>query len=121
MTLNHFELIEAIILAASETGAALLWKNPQGAGKVSRGKGAPVFMRWGVGPVEGGGLDLVGIRNSDGRFIMIDAKVGRDRLSEKQKKVIRWVQMRGGIAGEARSVEQALSLIKEKPRQVGET
>lgn len=112
MTLTHGQLLDAIILAASESGAALLWKNPQGAGKVSRGKGAPVFMRWGVGPVGGGGLDIIGLRN-DGVFVAIDAKVGRDRLSEKQKKVIRWVQMRGGIAGEARSVEQAMELIRD--------
>lgn len=115
MTLTHSELIDAIILAASESGEALLWKNPQGAGKVSRGKGSPVFMRWGVGPVGGGGLDIIGLRN-DGVFVAIDAKVGRDRLSDKQKLFIKWVTMRGGIAGEARSVEQALSLIKEKPR-----
>ena len=117
--MTHEELLNAIILAASETGAALLWKNPQGSGLVQRKGGKPVFMRWGVGPAEGGGLDLVGLRNSDGRFLMIDAKVGRDRLSEKQKKVIRWVQMRGGIAGEARSVEQALALINEKARLGG--
>lgn len=112
--MTHSELIDAIILAASESGAALLWTNPQGAGKVSRGKGAPVFMRWGVGPVGGGGLDICGLRNSDGRFVMIDAKVGNDRLSKAQKDVIRWVQMRGGIAGEARSVEQAMALIRAK-------
>lgn len=108
--MTHTELLDAIILAASESGAALLWKNNQGAGMVSRKGQKPTFMRWGVGPADGGGLDLVGLRH-DGVFIMIDAKVGRDKLSEKQKKVIRWVQMRGGIAGEARSVEQAMALI----------
>jgi hypothetical protein len=111
VTLTHSQLIEAIVLAASESGAALLWKNNQGSGMVTRKGQKPTFMRWGVGPTSGGGLDLVGLRNSDGRFIMIDAKVGRDKLSEAQLKVIKWVRMRGGIAGEARSVEQAMELI----------
>lgn len=110
--MTHSELLDAITLAASESGAALLWKNPQGSGKVARKSGPAVYMRWGVGPVGGGGLDLVGLRNSDGKFIMIDAKVGRDKLSADQKKVIRWVHMRNGIAGEARSVEQAMEIIR---------
>lgn len=110
--MKHGELLDAIIIEASELGLALLWKNSQGAGLVSRKGQKPVFMRWGVGPSSGGGLDLVGLRNSDGRFIMIDAKVGRDKLSEAQLKVIKWVTMRGGIAGEARSVEQAMEIIR---------
>lgn len=113
--MKHGELLDAIIIEASELGLALLWKNSQGAGLVSRKGQKPVFMRWGVGPSSGGGLDIIGLRN-DGVFVAIDAKVGRDRLSDKQKLFIKWVTMRGGIAGEARSVEQALSLIKEKPR-----
>lgn len=109
--MTHSELISAIILAASEQDLALLWKNPQGAGMVARKGQKPTFMRWGVGPACGGGLDIIGLRNSDGKFIAIDAKVGRDKLSEKQIKFIRWVTMRGGVAGEARSVEQAIELI----------
>ena len=109
--MTHSELISAIILAASEKDLALLWNNPQGAGMVARSGQKPTFMRWGLGPKEGGGLDIIGLRNSDGKFIAIDAKGGRDKLSEKQIKFIRWVTMRGGIAGEARSVEQAIELI----------
>lgn len=111
--MNHSELIDAIILTASESGAALLWKNPQGSGMVARKGQKPTFIRWGVGPASGGGLDIIGLRNSDGKFIAIDAKVGRDKLSEKQIKFIRWVTMRGGIAGEARSVEQAMEMLSD--------
>lgn len=110
--MNHTELISEIILAASEQNLALLWKNTSGAGFLRRKKGdTPVFIRFGVGPVGGGGLDIVGLRH-DGIFVMIDAKVGKDRLSKAQQDVIKWVRMRGGIAGEARSVEQAMALIK---------
>lgn len=109
--MTHSELVQAIILTAAEQNVALLWKNPQGSGMVARKGQNPTFIRWGVGPASGGGLDIIGLRNSDGKFIAIDAKVGRDKLSEKQIKFIRWVTMRGGIAGEARSVEQAIELI----------
>lgn len=112
--MTHSELMSAIILGTAHL--AILWDNPSGVARYKK-DGRTWSVLYGVGPKSktdgkgGGGLDLIGIRRSDGRFVAIDAKVGRDKLSASQLKFCRWVRMAGGIAGEARSVEDAIRLI----------
>ena len=112
--MTHGDLVSLIITECADI--AILWDNPSGVAKHKK-DGRTWVVPYGVGPKSktdgkhGGGLDLIGIRRSDGRFVAIDAKIGRDRLSEAQLKFCRWVRMAGGIAGEARSVEEARALI----------
>lgn len=112
--MTHDELLAAIIVECADI--AILWDNPSGVARYKK-DGRSWSVMYGVGPKSktngkgGGGLDLIGIRRSDGRFVAIDAKVGRDKLSASQLKFCRWVRMAGGIAGEARSVEDAIRLI----------
>lgn len=109
----HGELIDAIIQAASDAGHRL-FKNHSGVAKHTKmvdGKKKTWTVRYGVGPSDGGGHDLIGWTR-DGRFASIDAKVGRDKLSDEQKKWMRWVILGGGVSGEARSVEQALAILE---------
>jgi hypothetical protein len=116
--MTHAELIAAIILECADI--AILWDNPSGVARYKK-DGRTWCVPYGVGPKSktdgegGGGLDLIGIRRADGKFVAIDAKVGRDRLSASQLKFCRWVRLAGGIAGEARSVDEARRLIAGKP------
>ena len=109
----HSDLIDAIILEASNRNIARLFKNHSGVatyiGKKTKKRST---VRYGVGPKEGGGHDLLGWRMRDGKFVSIDAKVGRDELSESQIKWGKWVRAGNGIAGEARSVEEAMEMIE---------
>lgn len=110
---SHGELVDAIILAASASGLARLFKNQSGVARHhDKGTGKVHYTRYGVGPKGGGGHDLIGWR-MDGRFVSIDAKIGRDVMSEDQLKWQRWVIAGGGISGEARSVDDAMNLITE--------
>ena len=110
---RHGELVDAIIFAASESGLARLFKNHSGVAKYRNEKTGKVsHVPYGVGPKGGGGHDLIGWRMSDGKFVSIDAKVGRDELSDAQIKWGKWVMAGNGIAGEARSVEQAMEMIE---------
>lgn len=109
--MTHGELVDAILLAAPEHGARL-FKNASGMSRKKDGNGKVWTIRFGVGPVGGGGHDLIGWRMSDGRFISIDAKVGRDKLSPQQVKWMQWVIAGGGLSGEARSVEDAIAIIR---------
>jgi hypothetical protein len=106
---THGELINEIITGTAHIAA--LFRNPSGVAKHSK-DGKKWTVPYGVGPRGGGGHDLIGWRLSDARFVSIDAKVGRDRLSEAQIKWMRWVTAAGGLAGEARSVEDALAIIE---------
>ena len=106
--MTHGELVDEIRTGCADI--ACLFKNHSGVAKyVHKGKRSSV--RYGVGPDGGGGHDLIGWRISDGKFVSIDAKVGRDKLSDDQKKWMRWVIAGGGLSGEARSVEDARRII----------
>lgn len=107
--MNTAELTTAIMQAATEAGARL-FRNNSGVA-VHRRDGRTYRTAYGVGPTGGGGGDLIGW-SSDGRFVSIEIKVGKDRQTEAQKKWMRWVIAGGGLAGEARSVDDALKIIK---------
>lgn len=102
------KLTEDIILAASEHGARL-FRNNSGIATYKR-NGRVTRVRFGVGPVGGGGADLLGW-TSDGRFLSIEIKAGKDRQTKQQKMWEAWVKSGGGRAGVARSVDDALVIM----------
>lgn len=58
-----------------------------------------------------GSSDLIGMQAVTGRFFAIEVKTDTGRASTAQKNFIRHVQQKGGIAGIARSPEEALQLL----------
>lgn len=58
-----------------------------------------------------GGADIIGI-SPDGRFLAVEVKTDTGRIRPEQAVFLKVVQEAGGISGVARSVEQALDLIK---------
>lgn len=59
-----------------------------------------------------GTSDLIGIRRDDGKFVAIECKTPRGRLREDQKLFIDAILKSNGIAGIARSAEDALNLLE---------
>src|SRR5690554_872736 len=57
-----------------------------------------------------GGSDIIGI-SPDGRFLAVEVKTARGLVSPEQQRFIDAVNKAGGIAGVARSVDDALELI----------
>lgn len=112
--MNTSDLTADILLAASSIGCRL-FRNNSGIAtfnkKDASGKKKTWSVLYGVGPSEGGGGDLIGW-TSTGRFASIEIKVGRDTQSEAQKKWERWVISGGGVAGVARSVEDAIAILQ---------
>lgn len=113
MTETH-KLTEEILLAASDLGARL-FRNNTGVARYQNGKHTTI-VRYGVGPVGGGGSDLIGW-TSDGIFLAIEIKVGKDRQTKQQKMWESWVLAGGGRAGVARSVEDAIAIINMVPNK----
>lgn len=109
MGIATVELTDAIMTAASDRGAMLCRNNSGVAKHVKSGK--TWFVRYGVGPVGGGGGDLIGL-DRFGIFLSIEVKVGKDVQSDDQKKWERWVLARNGRAGVARTVEDAIAIIE---------
>lgn len=108
--MTEADLMRAIQLAATQRGHRL-WRNnsAQGwAGKFLKryangsvliGDAYPLHAGLSVGS-----SDLIGL-TSMGRFLSIEVKSPRGRLTEEQQAWIAMVRQFGGLAGEARSIE----------------
>lgn len=94
-------------------GPARLWRNNTGALKDATGR----LVRYGLCP---GSSDLIGLRtriiteadlgHRFAQFVAIEVK-DRGRLTEQQQAFIAMVQQAGGMAGVARSVEDARRIL----------
>ena len=95
------------------SGPARLWRNNTGALKDATGR----LVRYGLCP---GSSDLIGLRQvtitpdmvgqTIAQFVAIEVK-DRGRLTEQQQAFITIVQQAGGLAGVARSVEDARRIL----------
>ena len=63
-----------------------------------------------------GSSDIIGITPS-GLFLAIEVKTAKGRATKEQLRFIEAVRKAGGIAGIARSVEEALDLIAHPPQK----
>lgn len=104
------ELTDAILLAASAAGHRL-FRNQQGVAVYTSDKGKKYRVPYGIGPHGGGGGDLIGIA-AGGRFVSIEVKAGLDQSTDAQIKWAKFVRKWGGLAGVARTVEEALAICR---------
>ena len=92
-----------IRLALSER--FVLWRNNSGVATFPDGS----IVRYGVGD---GGSDLIGIERGTGRFVAVECKNAKNKLTPKQAQFLELVRNCGGIAVVARSVEDVEFLQK---------
>jgi hypothetical protein len=102
------------IRIACGAGPARLWRNNTGALKDATGR----LVRYGLCP---GSSDLIGLRQvtitpdmvgqTIAQFVAIEVK-DRGRLTEQQQAFITMVQQAGGLAGVARSPEEARAILR---------
>jgi VRR-NUC domain len=98
--------ISASILAAAAALGIPLWRNNVGA-TLTAGGG---FMRFGLGNDgrgRGGSPDLIGILPG-GRFLGVEVKAARGKISPEQAAWIERINAAGGLAFVARSVDDFL-------------
>lgn len=106
----------SILLALSKAGCLVFRNETSGAwvGKILHQDGQQVtltdarMIRFGLTK---GSSDIVGIA-PDGRFLAVEVKTPKGRPTKEQLRFIEAVKNAGGIAGIARSVEDALDLIR---------
>lgn len=106
----------AIMIALSEAGCLVFRNETSGAwvGKVAHKTGQQVtldcakMIKFGLAI---GSSDLIGI-TPDGRFLAVEVKTPKGRPTKEQLNFIEQVRNAGGIAGIARSVEDALDLLR---------
>jgi len=97
------DLINQILIAISQHGGRA-WRNNSGVAEYANG----AKVRYGVGL---GGSDIIGI-TKDGKFIAVEVKTGKLKLSPTQATFLKIINSLGGIGIEARSVDDVTSRIK---------
>ena len=110
------KLMNLILIALSEAGCTV-WRVETGGAWLGRVihrerdcvtlAGARMFV---TGLCKGGS-DIIGIA-PDGRFLALEVKAARGRVTPEQQRFIEAVRAAGGVAGIARSVADALELIR---------
>lgn len=108
---------QQIRLALSRAGS-VMHRNNVGAYRDDTGR----VIRYGVG--HPGGSDLIGwtpvlitqdmVGTTVGVFTAIEVKAPRGRPTEAQVNFLKQVQLGGGIAGIARSTDEALQILKKR-------
>jgi hypothetical protein len=101
--MKETDIMRACMLALSEAGC-LIWRN--NVGVLPDRNGVPIRFGLCVGS-----SDLIGIA-PDGRFLAVEVKTKTGRVRPEQQRFIDTVIARGGIAGVARSAEEALDLLR---------
>lgn len=105
-----------IMMALSEAGHTV-WRNETGrfwTGKMIHKENKTVTLSNAMMIPVGlcvGSSDLIGIQSGTGRFFAIEVKTKKGRASKEQINYITHVNKKGGIAGIARSPEEALKLL----------
>ncbi len=101
--MRESDIMRACMLALSDAGC-LIWRNNTGV--LPDRQGVPIRFGLCVGS-----SDLIGI-TPDGRFLAIETKTAKGRIRPEQQRFIDAVRAKGGIAGIARSPEDALDLLR---------
>lgn len=113
--MRESDIQNAIMIALSEAGCTV-WRNNVGTGwqgRMSRTLMGSVLLD-DPRPLHAGlcvgSSDIIGI-TADGRFLAVEVKTKTGRVSDEQQRFIDAVRRKGGVAGVARSVEEAVTLI----------
>lgn len=103
MTRSEANIQNDILIALSKAGATV-WRNNTGALQDKTGR----LVRYGLCK---GSSDIIGIC-SDGRFLAVEVKKTTGRVTDDQLRFIEAVRAKGGRAGVARSVDDALRILE---------
>lgn len=116
-------LTKHILLALSEAGCTVFRQNTgQGwAGRADKRPDGTVIIT-DARPLRAGltrgSSDIVGIMPyPDSRFLSIEVKTAKGRVTKEQQRFIDIVRRQGGVAGVARSPDQAVQIVKDNLRE----
>jgi hypothetical protein len=96
--------IQAQIMLALSKAGCIVWRNNTGALTDKTGR----LVRYGLCK---GSSDIIGIC-PDGKFLAVEVKTEKGRLTECQERFINAVKSSGGRAGVARSVDDVFGILE---------
>lgn len=95
------DVVNECLIALSDAGC-MVWRNNTGAMPNATGR----LVRFGLCV---GSSDIIGLC-ADGRFLAVECKAGRGRLTEDQERFLAAVRRQGGRSGVARSGAEAVAI-----------
>tara|TARA_B100000949_G_C14026130_1_gene343438 strand:- start:141 stop:473 length:333 start_codon:yes stop_codon:yes gene_type:complete len=101
--MNENQIQNDIRIAVGQLPDVVIWRNESG---VAEHKGR--YVRYGLCK---GSADLIGVLAPKGRFVALEVKTPRGRVSKEQNMFLNLVRSQGGFACVVRSVEEALQAI----------
>ena len=116
--MNQETKIQRQIMLALSAAGHTVWRNETGrfwTGRIIHKENTSVTLSNAIMIPCGlavGSCDLIGIQAGTGRFFGIEVKTPKGRVSKEQKNFIEHVKKMGGLAGIARTPEEALNLLK---------
>lgn len=102
--MKEMDILRLIMIELSARGCTV-WRN--NVGTLKNSAGIPIKFGLCVGS-----SDLIGI-TQDGRFLAVEVKTEKGRIRPEQIRFIDHIKSKGGLAGIARSVEDAVKIISE--------
>ena len=106
--ISEAEILRAIRLEVGGRDDVVLWRNSAGIAEHTDRRGRSTKVPYGLCK---GAADLIGIIKPSGRFLAIEVKTTRGKLRPEQANFLRLVESSGGVAGVARSVEEAHAIV----------
>lgn len=116
--MRETDLMREILLALSRAGARV-FRNNVGVAKYQADNGQMHRVRYGLAP---GSSDVIGlvpvtitpdmVGQQVAVFAAVEVKTATGRLDPDQRAFLDMVRAKGGIAGVARSVDEALALVR---------
>lgn len=103
--MSEAALQHAIRLAVGALPGVALWRNETGQAQHGR-----AVVRYGLCR---GSADLIGLVSPSGRFLALEVKSPRGRVSAEQKLFLDLVTRMGGVGRVVRSVDEALAAVEE--------
>lgn len=100
--------IQSLILLETSKRGHRLWRSNAGTIKTKHGGAVKLFPK--------GYPDLTGFRKTDGKFVVIEVKNAKGKLSEQQKHFAEWAKTQPILYGVARSPQEAIQIIEEETK-----
>lgn len=102
--MKEMDIMRLIMVSLSEKGC-IIWRN--NCGVLKNAAGIPIKFGLCVGS-----SDLIGL-SPDGRFLAVEVKTEKGKPTPDQMRFIEAVKRKGGIAGIARSPDDAVALLSQ--------
>lgn len=106
--MSEARALRAIRLAIGGRNDVVLWRNSTGVAEYVDRHERSHRVPYGLCP---GAADLIGIIKPCGRFLAIEVKGPRGRLSKEQERFLALIKRSGGVAGVARTEAEAHALV----------